>query len=167
MNENTHQKTTQLEPAYSSRESRMIRGRAKYLEFLSRNGGWVTCEKYATMTGVETNVVYERVNAHELITVSVDGEIQIPLFQFDSERNEELQGLAEINKVLLGVKQISNSSAVTWWLSGDCRRKLLLAGNEDREKSYSSLMLKAGMVGEMGIGSLVGSLKGALLNKSN
>ncbi|ELP5898610.1 hypothetical protein QTV49_000484 [Vibrio vulnificus] len=167
MNENTHQKTTQLEPAYNSRESRMIRGQAKYLDFLSRNGGWVTCEKYAAMTGVEPNVVYERVNAHELITVSVDGEIQIPLFQFDSERNEELQGLAEINKVLLGVKQISNSSAVTWWLSGDCRRRLLLAGSEDREKIYNSLILKAGMVGEMGIGSLVGSLKGALLNKSN
>lgn len=148
--------TTQLATANNSlnarelkKTERQVRGQAKYLDFLSRNGGWATFDEYAQLIGATADVVKERVNALELITVKIDGVTHIPLYQYDECRNEELYGLTDINKVLLGDCLLGNSYTTTWWLSGaNPRRELLVAGG-NQTKTCDRLMAQARLAGEM------------------
>ncbi|MCY9861154.1 hypothetical protein OTK49_01240 [Vibrio coralliirubri] len=131
--------------------ARQVAGTKKYLEFLSSNGGWVDFKQYGQLIGSTEEQVADRVAAFELVSVKVDGEVFIPLYQYDTCRQEEVYGLASFNKVLMGANELGNSYTSSWWLSGSHpNKRARLLDARDNAEAYEHLMVQARLAGEMG-----------------
>ncbi|UKA04861.1 hypothetical protein [Photobacterium damselae] len=137
-----------IEDIKSKKTALIKKGHVKYLEFLSRNGGWATFDKYAVLLGVSRKVIEEKVKAQELITVLVNDCVCIPLFQYDDVRKAELYGVSTINKILLNKRDLGYSAASTWWLSGSVSRRTLLIKGGESLPVYNNLISQAELVGE-------------------
>jgi predicted transcriptional regulator len=132
---------------------RQKEGQQKFLDYISRNGGWCTQMEYAEILGVSRQAVSNRISNGSLLAITVNGKKVVPLFQVDENTAKEIPILSKVNKILLNQQEIGVSSACTFWLMDidgmfDNRREYVIMA--DSESMFDRVIHSASLCGEMG-----------------
>lgn len=132
---------------------RQKEGQQKFLDYISRNGGWCSQTEYAEILGVSRQTVSNRISNGSLLAITVNGKKVVPLFQIDENTAKEIPILSKVNKILLNQQEIGVSSACTFWLMKiddifDTRREYVIMA--DNEKMFDRVIRSASLCGEMG-----------------
>lgn len=145
--------TTNQSPKLIKKLKRQINGRRKFLDFISKNGGWCSQSEYAEMLGVSRQTISNRIANNSLLAITVNGKKVIPLFQIDLKTGKEIEKMSKINKILLEKQQMGVSSSCSFWLGKiqnqdfETRKDGLMSGQSD---VFDLIERAANLAGEMG-----------------
>ncbi|MFT4926661.1 MAG: hypothetical protein ACI8WB_002759 [Phenylobacterium sp.] len=91
-------------------------GQKKFMAFLGGFGGCEKQSKYAQLSGISRQNVYNRIKKGTLVVVNEANVPLVPLFQLDEQTSDEIYGLSQVNLVLEQA-QLSGAMKCTFWLN--------------------------------------------------
>lgn len=151
-----HANTANNNPKLIKMLKRTNKGKKKFLDYISKNGGWCSQSEYAEILGVSRQTINNRITQNSLLAIEVNGKKQVPLFQIDENTATEVEGLSRINKILLERQEVGVAMACTFWLSS-CnfkgfhqRRRDHIINHENSAQAANEVANDACTVGEMG-----------------